>query len=278
MPDEIINLETQKPISMLKSLGIGICAFFKNIVPFFKMSLPVWLNYIGVLFLFAPVALLKSGVNFITLFISTFIFIIGLILFLYSFWKYMLGIVAVSYLAKDIYENKPLQKPSKYYNYVIKNQKSYLIYLLWACLYGIIFILLFALLAFVLVALAAKLSLFIIIILVSLIVAVLFYLLLTAIQFSVFYWAYGDKNKKKEHINSAIKTVLENCFSFVALGFVLFVITFLFLVIITVFNYILMHSSAIVDFISYPLGLLINLFLSFVCTRYYFALASKTKR
>lgn len=277
MPYEIINLEMQKPLSMLKSLGIGISAFFRNIVPFFKMTLPVWLNYIGVLFLFAPAALLKSGVNFITFFISTSLFIIGLILFLYSFWKYTLAIAAVSYLVKDIHENKPLQKPSKYYDYVIKNQKSYLIYLLWACLYGIIFIFAFLLLALVLIKSADKLSLFISIP-ISAIVAVLSGLLLIAVQFSVFYWAYGDKNKKKEHINSAIKTVLENCLSFIALSLVLFVIISLFSSVITVFSHVLTHSSAIADFISYPLGLLIWLFLSFVCTRYYFALASKTKR
>ena len=212
MSDETFNLETQsEAVSMLSCLKIGLGALFKNFVPFLKMCHFPILNVISMLLMLSPAILIKLKSGFLGLIVGGILFIVGLVLFFASFWKSLLGFVAISYMAKDIYENKEIQEPSIYFSYVEKYSLQYLKFNLWLIVFGTIYSLLFAIVAGILTVLSMNPATFVFG-LVALVVlsAVFFGSVIYGLTFSYIFWAYGNKDDNISIINNAISCSIKN--------------------------------------------------------------------
>ena len=135
MSNEIINLETSEPVGMFEALSEGVGKVFNNLGAFFKMCKPILIITIALLLIFVPAALVKGASSFFDIFAGLIVIILGLGLFIYGFWKFLLGCVAVMYLAKDIFENKPIQTYREYMSYIEKFGGQYALF--WLILVGI---------------------------------------------------------------------------------------------------------------------------------------------
>lgn len=280
MSNEIFNLEASEPISMLNSLQVGLKALFDNIIPFLKMCYFPFLNIFSILLMLSPIMLVKMNFGFMGLIMAGVLFVVGLGFFLVSFWKSLMGFVAVSYLAKDIYENKPIQEPSQYFSYVEKFSFSYLKFNLWLIFYGIFYSILFTAMVAAIVYLAMTFALIPFCALLVLILG-FFYSgsVVFGLLFSYLFWAYGNKDCNTEIIKTAVVTSVKNFFGV----FVLFVLLtsiipglLFFIVLLPVGFY---AGFAALKPISTALCGVFSWFIyyatMFVATRYYFALINK---
>lgn len=280
MSNEILSLETAEPISMFSSLKAGLKAFADNFVPFLKMCRFPVLNIVSMLLMFSPLFAIKTKLGFGGFIFGGILFIVGLVLFFTSFWKSLLGVVAVSYFAKDIYENKPVQEPSKYFSYVEKYSFEYLKFNLWLLLFGIIFVILYFIAVAAIVAFSVIPYMSLIGMCAGVIISVLFFgTSMYGLMFAYIFWAYGDKNDNISIIKNAVLTSAKNVFSVFVLFFILTsiipaVIYFVCLIpvgIILGLESIKTASSVL----SMLLMWFIYYFAMFVSTRYYFAVIKK---
>ena len=281
MSDETFNLETQsEAVSMLSCLKIGLGALFKNFVPFLKMCYFPILNVISMLLMLSPAILIKLKSGFLGLIVDGILFIVGLVLFFASFWKSLLGFVAISYMAKDIYENKEIQEPSIYFSYVEKYSLQYLKFNLWLIVFGTIYSLLFAIVAGILTVLSMNPATFVFG-LVALVVlsAVFFGSVIYGLTFSYIFWAYGNKDDNISIINNAISCSIKNLLSVFVFFFTLTTLipAVVYFVILVPIGIIL--GTEDVKLASSALSLVSFWFIyylaMFVSTRYYFELIKK---
>ncbi len=281
MTCEIKNLEDRAPIGILCCFKEAFVAFFYNMIPFFKVAKPAFLIFLSVMLSYAfPLSLLFFDLDFITIYIAPLISIYGIILFCYSYWKSLLGSVAVSYLAKDIYENKPVQKASRYYEYVSAHRGSYIKFLLWIVLFEVImwcyYILRYT------STLLPRQSLFL-----HIFIAVFTLFCLMVFKMSLFFWAYGDKTHPLDRIGDSFVYSAKK-FSSLFWFFVLIIVLW------SIINYPLV--TAIQHLPSFPflktgikpmffmvMSIAVSLayttvesyFLNFIYTRYYFDIVKK---
>lgn len=281
MSDETFNLETQsEAVSMLSCLKIGLGALFKNFVPFLKMCHFPILNVISMLLMLSPAILIKLKSGFLGLIVGGILFIVGLVLFFASFWKSLLGFVAISYMAKDIYENKEIQEPSIYFSYVEKYSLQYLKFNLWLIVFGTIYSLLFAIVAGILTVLSMNPATFVFG-LVALVVlsAVFFGSVIYGLTFSYIFWAYGNKDDNISIINNAISCSIKNLLSVFVFFFTLTTLipAVVYFVILVPIGIIL--GTEDVKLASSALSLVSFWFIyylaMFVSTRYYFEVIKK---
>lgn len=281
MSDETFNLETQsEAVSMLSCLKIGLGALFKNFVPFLKMCHFPILNVISMLLMLSPAILIKLKSGFLGLIVGGILFIVGLVLFFASFWKSLLGFVAISYMAKDIYENKEIQEPSIYFSYVEKYSLQYLKFNLWLIVFGTIYSLMFAVVIGVLTIFSMNPVTFIFGLLAILVLSAVFFAsVIYGLTFSYIFWAYGNKDDNISIINNSIFTSFKNLLSVFVFFFILTTLIpaiFYFIVLIPlgiiygIEN--LKISSSILSMVTFWF---IYYFVMFVSTRYYFELIKK---
>lgn len=281
MSDETFNLETQsEAVSMLSCLKIGLGALFKNFVPFLKMCHFPILNVISMLLMLSPAILIKLKSGFLGLIVGGILFIVGLVLFFASFWKSLLGFVAISYLAKDIYENKEIQEPSIYFSYVEKYSLQYLKFNLWLLVFGTIYSLMFAVVIGVLTIFSMNPVTFIFGLLAIIVLSAVFFAsVIYGLTFSYIFWAYGNKDDNISIINNSIFTSFKNLLSVFVFFFILTTLIpaiFYFIVLIPlgiiygIEN--LKISSSILSMVTFWF---IYYFVMFVSTRYYFELIKK---
>jgi len=219
---------------------------------------------------------------------SLVVFAFGVVYFLYAFWQYLISMTAVSYLAKDIMENKEVKSSYDYFSYVKENGGSYRNYWLWTCLFYILIgicIVFAGLLCYKYVSLPAALSVFCV-----LLVFLLLWPLSLGLGISYYFWAYGDKKdvlaRIKEAVNLCYKKPFEVIGFFIISGFSVFVLTlpiFFILGIIILFVTTPIINSVISDptaakaaagFVSrilqYFVYYISTLYVSFIATKFYF--------
>lgn len=281
MSDETFNLETQsEAVSMLSCLKIGLGALFKNFVPFLKMCHYPLLNIISMVLMLSPAIFVKMNFGFLWVIVGGIFFIIGLVLFVSSFWKSLLGFVAISYLAKDIFENKPVQEPEKYFSYVEPYSFQFLKFNLWLLVFGTIYSLMFAVVIGVLTIFSMNPVTFIFGLLAILVLSAVFFgSVIYGLTFSYIFWAYGNKDDNISIINNSIFTSFKNLLSVFVFFFILTTLIpaiFYFIVLIPlgiiygIEN--LKISSSILSMVTFWF---IYYFVMFVSTRYYFELIKK---
>lgn len=281
MSDETFNLETQsEAVSMLSCLKIGLGALFKNFVPFLKMCHFPILNVISMLLMLSPAILIKLKSGFLGLIVGGILFIVGLVLFFASFWKSLLGFVAISYMAKDIFENKPVQEPEKYFSYVEPYSFQFLKFNLWLFLFGSIFAIIYIITVAALVAFIMMPNMFAIGIFMMVIASLLFFgTVVYGLTYSYIFWAYGDKNDSISIIKNAVTTSVKNIFSVFVLFFTLTsiipaIVYFVCLIPIGIIFGLdaIKTASSILSMVTFWF---IYYFVMFVSTRYYFELIKK---
>lgn len=281
MSSESFNLEAPtEPVSMFSCLKLGLSAFFKNFIPFLKMCYYPLLNIISMVLMLSPAIFVKMNFGFLWVIIGGIFFVIGLVLFVSSFWKSLLGFVAISYLAKDIFENKPVQEPEKYFSYVEPYSFQFLKFNLWLLVFGTIYSLLFAIVAGILTVLSMNPATFVFG-LVALVVlsAVFFGSVIYGLTFSYIFWAYGNKDDNISIINNAISCSIKNLLSVFVFFFTLTTLipAVVYFVILVPIGIIL--GTEDVKLASSALSLVsfwfIYYFVMFVSTRYYFELIKK---
>lgn len=281
MSDETFNLETQsEAVSMLSCLKIGLGALFKNFVPFLKMCYYPLLNIISMVLMLSPAIFVKMNFGFLWVIVGGIFFIIGLVLFVSSFWKSLLGFVAISYLAKDIFENKPVQEPEKYFSYVESYSFQFLKFNLWLLVFGTIYSLMFAVVIGVLTIFSMNPVTFIFGLLAILVLSAVFFgSVIYGLTFSYIFWAYGNKDDNISIINNSIFTSFKNLLSVFVFFFILTTLIpaiFYFIVLIPlgiiygIEN--LKISSSILSMVTFWF---IYYLAMFVSTRYYFELIKK---
>lgn len=281
MSDETFNLETQsEAVSMLSCLKIGLGALFKNFVPFLKMCHYPLLNIISMVLMLSPAIFVKMNFGFLWVIVGGIFFIIGLVLFVSSFWKSLLGFVAISYLAKDIFENKSVQEPEKYFSYVEPYSFQFLKFNLWLLVFGTIYSLMFAVVIGVLTIFSMNPVTFIFGLLAILVLSAVFFgSVIYGLTFSYIFWAYGNKDDNISIINNSIFTSFKNLLSVFVFFFILTTLIpaiFYFIVLIPlgiiygIEN--LKISSSILSMVTFWF---IYYFVMFVSTRYYFELIKK---
>lgn len=281
MSDETFNLETQsEAVSMLSCLKIGLGALFKNFVPFLKMCYYPLLNIISMVLMLSPAIFVKMNFGFLWVIVGGIFFIIGLVLFVSSFWKSLLGFVAISYLAKDIFESKEIQEPEKYFSYVEPYSFQFLKFNLWLLVFGTIYSLMFAVVIGVLTIFSMNPVTFIFGLLAILVLSAVFFgSVIYGLTFSYIFWAYGNKDDNISIINNSIFTSFKNLLSVFVFFFILTTLIpaiFYFIVLIPlgiiygIEN--LKISSSILSMVTFWF---IYYFVMFVSTRYYFELIKK---
>lgn len=281
MSDETFNLEIQsEAVSMLSCLKIGLGALFKNFVPFLKMCHFPILNVISMLLMLSPAILIKLKSGFLGLIVGGILFIVGLVLFFASFWKSLLGFVAISYMAKDIYENKEIQEPSIYFSYVEKYSLQYLKFNLWLLVFGTIYSLMFAVVIGVLTIFSMNPVTFIFGLLAILVLSAVFFgSVIYGLTFSYIFWAYGNKDDNISIINNSIFTSFKNLLSVFVFFFTLTTLipAVVYFVILVPIGIIL--GTEDVKLASSALSLVSFWFIyylaMFVSTRYYFEVIKK---
>lgn len=287
MTEEINPLETREPIGVIDAFKEGSSLFFKNITSVLKMSKPVLGCTIALYFAASPVIFNKAPL-LLTLICS----IVGLCFFIYYFWKYIIGYMSVSYLAKDIYENKEIQEPSKYFGYVSKYSSSYIKFWLWAFLiiFGAIigvfaasFILIFSSSLISAVNPVASFGLIIISFLAIIALSVFLIPFYNGIFISPLSWAYGDKTNPLERIFEAIKLSYKNALPLFGLLIVLSISSVILVIIPTLLICLIntlifgigIASTLSTNILTEGLGFFISYYIIFVATRYYFGLIKK---
>ena len=273
MEKEIINLETSPKIGVIECLSEGITKFFTNFGSFFKMLLPIVYLCLGTTFLAlmvfgASMLIVAGSLNYTILALfaifAILVVILGVSVFGWAFWEYLIGLIAVSYLAKDIYENKPVQQTSDYYSYVKQHSKKYLNYWLVNALISLIWIGAFILMQAYIILEWANISPSVIItyVLLGVLYVLLTLPLVFGLSMSKYFWAYQDKEKPYQIIKRAILTTYKKFFP---------VLGFLFLLHIVIFA-IEITLGIIFAPLSMFFSLIATYFAVFVTTRYYFDL------
>lgn len=281
MSSESFNLEAPtEPVSMFSCLKLGLSAFFKNFIPFLKMCYYPLLNIISMVLMLSPAIFVKMNFGFLWVIVGGIFFIIGLVLFFASFWKSLLGFVAISYMAKDIYENKEIQEPEKYFSYVESYSFQFLKFNLWLLVFGTIYSLMFAVVIGVLTIFSMNPVTFIFGLLAILVLSAVFFgSVIYGLTFSYIFWAYGNKDDNISIINNSIFTSFKNLLSVFVFFFILTTLIpaiFYFIVLIPlgiiygIEN--LKISSSILSMVTFWF---IYYFVMFVSTRYYFELIKK---
>lgn len=281
MTEEINPLETRDPIGIIDAIIEGTSLFFKNIVPVLKMSKPALFLAIALCLALAPV-FFNTAPLAITLTCSFF----GLIFFIYAFWKYLISYVSVSYLAKDIYENKEIQNSSKYFEYVSKYSISYIKYWLWLWLIALVTAALFIAVVSITIWLTAAISpvMLLVGLFASLVLTILLVPFINGIYISLLSWAYGDKTKPLARIFDGIKLSYSNALSL----FMFFLISGFFCLILSIIptaialiacNLLFIKSEMLSDLSAFIvtqwLGFFMSYLIIFIDTRYYFSLVRK---
>lgn len=263
MEKEIINLEYTPKKGLIDCLCEGVGSFFQNFAPFLKMLLPILWTLLATCLLTLAVISVSFCVltnNPILICLSLAFVIFSIFVFCYAFWRYLLGIIAVSYLAKDIFENRELQEPKQYYSYVEQHSKSYINYWLIYALIGIIWISIFTALcvSVCISVIDANIRIILGAILIGFILASVPFTL--GLSISKFFWAYGNKLTPGASIFNAIK-----------ISYKKFLEIFAFMLLLNVF---ICAIEGILTLVLAPLSLafafVASYFISFVTTRYYF--------
>lgn len=281
MSSESFNLEAPtEPVSMFSCLKLGLSAFFKNFIPFLKMCYYPLLNIISMVLMLSPAIFVKMNFGFLWVIVGGIFFIIGLVLFVSSFWKSLLGFVAISYLAKDIFESKEIQEPEKYFSYVEPYSFQFLKFNLWLLVFGTIYSLMFAVVIGVLTIFSMNPVTFIFGLLAIIVLSAVFFAsVIYGLTFSYIFWAYGNKDDNISIINNAISCSIKNLLSVFVFFFILTTLIpaiFYFIVLIPlgiiygIEN--LKISSSILSMVTFWF---IYYFVMFVSTRYYFELIKK---
>ncbi len=286
MSNEIINLETSEPVGMFEALSEGVGKVFNNLGAFFKMCKPILIITIALLLIFVPAALVKGASSFFDIFAGLIVIILGLGLFIYGFWKFLLGCVAVMYLAKDIFENKPIQTYREYMSYIEKFGGQYALF--WLILVGIQILyfigalILGFLTGFLSVSLGAGAFWFFIgIIVLYLTFAVPFFI---GTYFSPAFFAFEDKKDPLGRIGHAIRTSYDNWLPMLFYSIILGLVSTLVIIVVSfaativcvlLFNSDKMLCGGISAIISNIIGSIVFYFQMFVFTRYYFELIKK---
>ena len=286
MSNEIINLETSEPVGMFEALSEGVGKVFNHLGAFFKMCKPILIITIALLLIFVPAALVKGASSFFDIFAGIIVIFLGLGLFIYGFWKFLLGCVAVMYLAKDIFENKPIQTYREYMSYIEKFGGQYALF--WLILVGIQILyfigalILGFLTGFLSVSLGAGAFWFFIgIIVLYLTFAVPFFI---GTYFSPAFFAFGDKKDPLGRIGHAIRTSYDNWLPMLFYSIILGLVSTLVIIVVSfaativcvlLFNSDKMLCGGISAIISNIIGSIVFYFQMFVFTRYYFELIKK---
>ena len=194
MTNEIVNLENSPKISLFGAIIDGINAIFSNFGVFIKMQYPI-LFVLMSLMVSVSVMYIPYTVPFGLYLCFLMVSITGVVFFAISFWQYLLGLVGVSYLAKDIFENKEIKNSSVYIGYAKEHTKSYVGLLLWICLFYIIL---------------WVIGIFLNPPVLNIIAGILTIPLCMALAFAPVFWAYQDKNKPLLPIIDAIKKSYSN--------------------------------------------------------------------
>lgn len=260
MEKEIINLELTPKNSMFDCLVDGIYQFFKNFVPFLKMLLPIlWISLSSIL-----LSLATTGTCFCILFKNVFLICLSLcflvfsiVVFCYAFWQYLLGLIAVCYLAKDIYENKPIQTTKDYYSYVEAHSANYIKYLLLVAFVIIIWFFMFFGLILPICFPDSNIAIKILCSLSLILFSLLSVPFVIGLSLSQFFFAFQDKTKPLSLINKAILTTFKKFFP--VLGFTILLNIFIGLV-------------GLIPIVNIFFVIITQYFISFVTTRYYFEL------
>lgn len=274
MSNETFNINSSGAVSVFSSLSKGLSALFNNLSSFLLMCYFPFLNVISMLLMVSPVIIIKTGFSFFNFIFAGVLFIAGFVLFLVTFWKSLLGLIAVSYLAKDIYENKPIQKPSDYFSYVEEYSFQFLKFNLWIMFYSVLYSLAFVLV----ISLATAFSFLIhtpVLAFAAIFILGLFFMAVVVfgLLFSYVFWAYENKYDNVSVIKNALSFSIKNIFSV----FVLFLI--LTSVIPAVFYFIILIPTGIIygletvkvasSALGAVFGWFIYYFTMFVATRYY---------
>lgn len=281
MSSESFNLEAPtEPVSMFSCLKLGLSAFFKNFIPFLKMCHYPLLNIISMVLMLSPAIFVKMNFGFLWVIVGGILFIVGLVLFFASFWKSLLGFVAISYLAKDIFESKEIQEPEKYFSYVEAYSFQFLKFNLWLLVFGTIYSLMFAVVIGVLTIFSMNPVTFIFGLLAILVLSAVFFgSVIYGLTFSYIFWAYGNKDDNISIINNSIFTSFKNLLSVFVFFFILTTLipAVVYFVILVPIGIIL--GTEDVKLASSALSLVsfwfIYYFAMFVSTRYYFELIKK---
>ncbi len=215
MEEKIYALENAPKLGVLKSVYIGYCSLFKNLKQFIKFCYPV-IPLLVICFIPALLDLTKSLSPIALLGAAFLLAIVGIACTCFGFWKFLQGIVAVSYFAKDIYENKPVQNFTTYFKYVQAHTKSYVKLWLQLCLASIVFaigivgLIFLSVLALRYIIQDPKVAIGVqtlVVTAIAIILVPLWIVLLSNIP--AIFWAYNDKtyplNSISESINAAYK-------------------------------------------------------------------------
>lgn len=274
MSNETFNINSAKQVSVFSSLSKGLSALFNNLSSFLSMCYFPILNIISMTLMVSPAFILKTSFGFFNFILAGVLFIAGFIMFLVTFWKSLLGLVAISYLAKDIYENKPIQNPSDYFSYVEEYSYQYLKFNLWVMLFGILYSLAFV----VIISLTTAFSILIHTPFLAAAVVLLLGLFFLAVVvfgllFSYIFWAYENKDDNVSVIKNALSFSIKNIFSVFVLFLILTSIipaVFYFVILIpTGFIYGLEAAKIGSSAIGLIIGWFVYYFTMFVATSYY---------
>ena len=264
MEKEIINLELSEKVGIIDCLGEGVIAFFKNLIPFLKMLLPLlWVILSSILLSIAAFFTILSMASDFLVFkiISVLLLIFSACIFGYSFWRYLIGMVAVSYLAKDIYENQEIQSSKAYYGYVETYSSNYAKYWLYNAALSFIWLALFIYICgFAYYILHNYISYFLWYLLFILLFIIISVPFLIGLNFSIFFFAYQDKENPFNLILYAVKLSYKKAFP-------LFWYLFLLNILIIILGGLLYKISPL---LSSLFSMFASYFTIFVTTRYYF--------
>lgn len=290
MENQITNLENAPQIGIIQCLKQGIVECYKNFTQIAKMAIPVIHITLGCILMVLPIFFIHAP-KFVL--IGSFgFFIVGVVYFIWAFWQYLIGITAVSYLAKDIFENKEIKSPEEYFSYVKEYGKSYVKYWLLVSLIYIILAVIFVGIGFIL----AKLKLNIVFLIFTIcLCAMLLWPFSLGIGISYYFWAYGDKTRVLDCIFKSIKTVYQNAIKtvsyFLLMGIVVLIITFPIFIALSLITFVtavpitkafVSDAKLASEYINMIANILQNFvycvatyFISFASTRFYFELINK---
>lgn len=290
MNNDIRQLETTEPVSMIEALSEGVGRICDNMGAFFKMCKPILILAIALLLCFIPAALAKHASTFfetiIAYIIAYTLILIGLGLFIYGFWKFLLGAVAVIYLAKDIFENKPVQSYEAYMSYIEEFGGEYAIFWLICAGLQLLYIIGAAILGFCTGFFGttigtAALWFFIAFIILYFVFAIPFFI---GAHFSPVFFAFEDKLTPFKCIKHAIKTSYDNWLEMVPYSLILGIISTIVSIVLCILIVVIctpllafgkMPYSIINTVLSIIVSFIIFYFQMFAFTRYYFELIKK---
>ncbi len=267
MTQEIIALETSPKIGMFSSIAKGFKALFKNPLIFLQMCITPLLLAIATSLPFVCAYYYNDDLRLEALILLIACTLIAIPVIIYLFWRYLVGITAVSYLAKDIYENKPVKKRADYFSYVDKHSSSLLRFYCWDCLLVLVLSVIF---------IASSVRTYVIFIekpfqtgiFGSLSILSFFGLIVLGLAFTIaqLYWAYNDKSKPLKCLIEGLKFGTAKIFQLIAFSIILGLIYGVIILILKLLSY------PVVCLFSNLLSYIATYIFYFIFTRYYFDL------